>query len=236
MTGNIVNFFAVICGGIIGVLFKKFIKPSFSESINKALGIAVLIIGLNGIVCNMITVNDGNFQSNGELMLVVFLVLGTFLGEVLRLDDRLSGFSKKIEEKFKVSGFFAGFVNGTILFCVGAMAIIGSINDGLGDSSVLLVKSALDFTAAIIFGATLGWGVIFSAGPVLIYQGSIALLAVFLKDVLSGELLTQMCMSGYAIIMAIGFNFLITSKIKTLNMLPAVLLPVIYCVAMNIIK
>lgn len=236
MVGNIVNFAAVICGGIIGVLFKKLIKPSFSESINKALGIAVLVIGLNGVICNMIAESDGKLQSSGELMLVIFLVLGTFLGELLRLDDRLTGFSEKIENKFNVSGFLAGFVNGTVLFCVGAMAIIGGINDGLGDSSVLLVKSALDFTAAIIFGATLGWGVIFSSVPVLVYQGSIALLAGLLKNVLVGDLLSQMCMTGYAIIIAIGFNFLLTSKIKTLNMLPAMFLPIAYHYIMLLVK
>ena len=236
MIGNAVNFASVIAGGVIGVLFKKLIKPSFSESINKALGIAVLVIGFNGVICNMITVNDGKLASSGELMLVVFLVIGTFIGELLRLDDRLTAFSKKIEDKFNVSGFLGGFVNGTVLFCVGAMAIIGGINDGLGDSSVLLVKSALDFTAAIVFGATLGWGVIFSAIPVLVYQGTIALLAGLLKNVLVGELLSQMCMTGYAIIIAIGFNFLLTSKIKTLNMLPAMFLPIVYHYIMLLIK
>jgi uncharacterized membrane protein YqgA involved in biofilm formation len=109
------------------------------------------------------------------------------------------------------------------------MAIIGSINDGLtGDSSVLFVKSALDFVNAIIFGATLGWGVVFVFIPIIIYQGGISLLAGTLSGVLQGELLTQICMVGYAIIMAIGFNFSLTKKFKTLNMVPALLMPVAY--------
>jgi len=234
MVGNLVNFVAVIVGGIIGLVFKRFIKPSFSDGINKALGIAVLIIGFNGVVSNMITADAGTLSSSGELLLVVFLVIGTFIGEIFRLDDKLNGFSRMIEKKFKVSGFLAGFVNGTVLFCVGAMAIVGGINDGLGDSSVLLVKSALDFTAAIILGATLGWGVVFSSVPVLLYQGSIALLAGVLSDVLVGELLQHVCMTGYAIIIAIGFNFIVKDKIKTLNMLPSILMPITYHFIMKI--
>ncbi len=229
MIGNLVNFIAIIIGGTIGVVFKRFIKPSFSDGINKALGIAVLIIGINGVICNMISPGDGVLLSRDELMLVIFLVVGTFIGELLRLDDRLCGFSKAVEQRFNIRGFLGGFVNGTVLFCVGAMAIVGGIGDGLGDSSVLLVKSTLDFTAAIIFGATLGYGVIFSSVPVLLYQGAIALLAGSLKDILVGELLGYICMTGYAIIIAIGFNFIIKDKIKTLNMLPSILVPAVYC-------
>ncbi len=229
MTGTLVNCAAVIAGGAIGLIFKKGIKDSYSESINKSLGIAVLIIGLNGVITNMLSYDNGKLTSSGELLLVIFLVLGTLIGEIFRLDDRFSSLSKKIDGKFKGGGFASGFVNGTLLFCVGAMTIIGSVNDGLlGDSSVLFVKSALDFTAAIIFGATLGFGVIFSCIPMLIYQGGITLLAGTLSDVLVGDVLTQVCSVGYAIIMAIGLNFLLTKKFKTLNMLPAMFLPVAY--------
>jgi len=229
MTGTLVNCAAVIAGGAIGLIFKKGIKDSYSESINKSLGIAVLIIGLNGVITNMLSYDNGKLTSSGELLLVIFLVLGTLIGEIFRLDDRFNSLSKKIDGKFKGGGFASGFVNGTLLFCVGAMTIIGSVNDGLlGDSSVLFVKSALDFTAAIIFGATLGFGVIFTCIPMLIYQGGITLLAGTLSDVLVGDVLTQVCSVGYAIIMAIGLNFLLSKKFKTLNMLPAMFLPVIY--------
>lgn len=229
MTGTLVNCAAVIAGGAIGLIFKKGIKESYTESINKSLGIAVLIIGLNGVISNMFSMKDGALSSSGELLLVIFLVVGTLIGELLRLDDRFTKFSNRIEGKFKNGGFASGFINGTLLFCVGAMTIIGSINDGLtGDSSVLFVKSALDFTSAIIFGATLGFGVVFSAVPMLIYQGGLTLLAGTLSGVLAGELLRQVCMVGYAIIVAIGFNFLLTKKFKTLNMVPAILLPVAY--------
>lgn len=229
MTGTLVNCVAVIIGGLIGLLLKKGIKPNYAEGINKSLGIAVLIIGLNGVISNMFTVENGSLRSSGELLLIVFLVIGTLIGEILKLNDRFDSFCKKIDSKFKDGGFASGFINGTILFCVGAMSIIGSLNDGLtGDSSVLFVKSALDFVNAVIFGATLGFGVIFVCVPMLIYQGGISFLAGSLSGILQGELLTQICMVGYAIIVAIGFNFFLEKKFKTLNMVPAILLPVVY--------
>ncbi len=229
MTGTLVNCVAVIIGGLIGLLLKKGIKETYAQGINKSLGIAVLIIGLNGVISNMFTVENGKLKSSGELLLIVFIVIGTLIGEILKLDDRFNLFCKKIDSKFKDGGFASGFINGTILFCVGAMSIIGSLNDGLtGDSSVLFVKSALDFVNAVIFGATLGFGVIFVCIPMLIYQGGISLLAGSLSGILQGELLTQICMVGYAIIVAIGFNFFLEKKFKTLNMVPAILLPVVY--------
>ncbi|MBQ7838508.1 MAG: DUF554 domain-containing protein [Clostridia bacterium] len=229
MTGTLVNAAAVIIGGLIGLVLKKGIKEAYTDGINKVLGLSVLIIGLNGVISNMFTVSDGKLSSSGELLLIVFLVVGTLIGEMLKLDDRFSRFCKGIETKFKSEGFASGFINGTVLFCVGAMSIIGSINDGLtGDSSILLVKSALDFVNAIIFGATLGYGVIFVFIPIIIYQGGISLLAGALSGILQGELLTQICMVGYAIIMAIGLNFILVKKFKTLNMVPALILPVVY--------
>lgn len=229
MTGTLVNCAAVIAGGAIGLIFKKGIKETYTESINKSLGVAVTVIGLNGVITNMVSYEGGKLTSSGELLLVIFLVLGTLIGELLKLDDRFNTLSNKIDGKFRSGGFASGFVNGTLLFCVGAMTIIGSINDGLlGDSSVLFVKSALDFTAAIIFGATLGFGVIFTCIPMLIYQGGITLLAGTLSNVLVSDVLTQVCTAGYAIIIAIGLNFLLTKKFKTLNMLPAMFLPVAY--------
>ncbi len=237
MTGTLVNCVAVIIGGLIGLLLKKGIKDTYAQGINKSLGIAVLIIGLNGVISNMFTVENGALKSSGELLLIVFLVVGTLIGEILKLDDRFNSFCKKIDSKFKDGGFASGFINGTILFCVGAMSIIGSLNDGLtGDSSVLFVKSALDFVNAVIFGATLGFGVIFVCIPMLIYQGGISLLAGSLSGILQGELLTQICMVGYAIIVAIGFNFFLEKKFKTLNMVPAIILPVAYHYIMMLIE
>ncbi len=229
LTGTLVNAAAIVAGGAIGLLFKKSIKESFADSINKSLGLAILIIGLNGVISNMFTVDDGKIASGGELLLVIFLVIGTLIGELLRLEDRFKNFSDGIEKKFGKGGFSAGFISSTLLFCIGAMAIIGALNDGLkNDSSILFVKSALDFTTAIILGATVGFGVMFSSIPILLYQGGITLLAGALGGLLQGELLEQVCFVGYAIIVAIGLNFIFDKKFKTLNMVPAIFLPIAY--------
>lgn len=229
MTGTIVNAVAVAVGGTIGLLCRKGIKEEYKESINRVLGLTILVIGINGVIGNMFTVDGTRITSSNELLLVVFMVIGTLVGELLKLENHFTNFCNKIDKKFKNGGFAGGFINSTLIFCIGAMAIIGSINDGIkNDPSVLFVKSALDFTTAIILSATLGFGVIFSFIPIFLYQGGITLLAGVLSGVLVGEVLTQMCMVGYAIIMAIGINFIFGNKFRTLNMVPSLLLPVIY--------
>ncbi len=229
MKGTLVNAAAVVAGGFLGLLLKKGIHESFQKSMNKALGVSVLIIGINGVISSMAVVRDGNVSTNGELLLVVSLVVGTLLGELVGIDEGLNKFSKLIENKLSANDFAAGFMNATVMFCVGAMAIIGALNDGLaGDSSTLYVKSTLDFTSAIVLSSTLGIGVVFSFVPLLIYQGCISIFAKSLSSVLQGELLSQVCAVGYAVIICIGINFLSNEKIKTANMLPSVLVPVVY--------
>ena len=210
MTGTLVNAAAIAAGGCVGLLLKKGVKGSHQDSINKALGVAVLVLGLNGVISSMFTVNaDGTLASSGELLLIISLVLGTLAGEALRIDDRLNGLSGLVERRLHLSGFAQSFVNGALIYCVGAMAIIGALNDGLrGDASVLYI--------------------IFAALPVLVYQGSISLLAGALEPFLAGELLGQICGVGYCLVLCIGINFLGMTKIKTANMLPALLVPVLW--------
>lgn len=169
MTGTLVNAGAIVAGGLVGMLLKKGMKPNYEASIHKTLGVAVLILGLNGVIGAMFRVGEGGrISSSGELLLIVSLVVGTFLGELWRIDDRLNGFGTKVEKKIGSAGFGAAFINGALIYCVGAMAIVGALNDGLqGDASVLYVKSLLDGISSIILGATLGAGVCFSAVPVL---------------------------------------------------------------------
>lgn len=230
MTGTLVNAAAIAAGGCVGLLLKKGVKGSHQDSINKALGVAVLVLGLNGVISSMFTVNaDGTLASSGELLLIISLVLGTLAGEALRIDDRLNGLSGLVERRLHLSGFAQSFVNGAPIYCVGAMAIIGALNDGLrGDASVLYIKSLLDGISSVVLGATLGPGVIFAALPVLVYQGSISLLAGALEPFLAGELLGQICGVGYCLVLCIGINFLGMTKIKTANMLPALLVPVLW--------
>lgn len=230
--GTLINTALVLLGGTIGLIFKKAISENMEYSIHKATGVAVLVIGLAGVMTNMFTIgSDGKISSSGELMLVISLAVGTFIGEVLKLDDKLNNGCKKIEEKFKMSNFSSGFITASMIYCIGAMAIVGAINDGLlHDSSTLITKGIIDGITSIVLAASLGYGVLLSAVPVFIYQGAMTLLASSLQNVLKGELLTNICIVGYALVMCIGINFLYNSKkqIKTVNMLPSLLVPAVY--------
>lgn len=230
MFGVLFNGVAVLLSGIIGLLIKKGIPKSIDKNIKNAMGIAVIIIAFNGVISNMITVGeDGTLHSSGELLLVVSLAIGTIIGEILKLEDRINGLSEKIENKFHIEGFTNGFVTASSIFCIGAMAIIGSINSGLmGDHSILITKSIIDFVVGIVLAASLGIGVMFSFIPVVIYQGSIALLAGLLSNFLVGDLLIQVCFVGYALIGCVGLNVMTNNKFKVVNMLPSIFIPVIY--------
>ena len=231
MMGTIVNALTIVVGGLIGLACKKGLPKSVEENIPKFVGTGVFIIGLNGILTSMLTANaeTGRISSSGELVLVLSLAIGGIVGELLRIDDRLNAGGLAIERKFGAEGFAKGFVTASMLFCIGAMAIVGSIADGLnGDSSTLFVKAILDGITSIVFAATLGYGVLFAAVPILIYQGSISLCAGLLSGVLVGTLLDQICMVGYCIVLLIGTNMLGATKVKTSNLLPAMLGPVLY--------
>ena len=232
--GTLINAALILVGGVIGLLFKKAVSKEMESSVHKATGVAVLVIGICGVLSSMLKADTtGKITSSGELILVISLTLGTFIGELLKLEERLNKGCKWIEDKFKMSNFATGFIASTMIYCVGAMAIVGSINDGLlGDSSTLITKGILDGVTSVVLAASLGYGVLFSAIPILLYQGGMTLLAGLLDKVLVGELLSNICMVGYALVMCIGINFLYNGdkKIKTVNMLPSLLIPVAYAI------
>ena len=159
--GTLINCVLIIFGGSIGLVFKKAVNKEMEYSIQKATGIAVLIIGICGVLSTMLKSDpSGNIKSSGEIILVVSLALGTFFGEVLKLEERLNKSCKKIEKKFQISNFSAGFISSTMIYCIGAMAIVGAINDGiLGDSSTLITKGIIDGITSIVLAASLGYGV-----------------------------------------------------------------------------
>jgi uncharacterized membrane protein YqgA involved in biofilm formation len=237
MTGTIVNVAAIVAGSLLGLLLKRGMPKRIEEALMQIMGISVLIIGLNGVVSSMFTVDaDGGLSSSGELLMLCSLVIGVVIGELLDIDGRLNRFGSYIEAKTKADGFSRGFISASIIYCVGAMAIIGSLNDGLtGDSSVLFIKSALDGVNSIVFGASLGIGVAFSSIPVLIYQGGISLLAGVIAPLISDVLLNNICAVGYVIVACIGLNVSGICKIRVANLLPALLVPVLYQIVMSFI-
>ena len=228
MTGTFVNTAAVAAGGCIGLLLKRGLSERMEKTVTAMLGVAACVIGANGLITTMISTDPatGRLSSSGELLLLVCLAVGSVIGEALGIEEWLGGLGERIEKRLHAGDFSRGFISASILFCVGAMTSIGSLNEGLyGDSSVLLVKSALDFIAAIILASTLGWGVLFAAATVLVYQGALTLSAGLLAPVLTGVLRDNICMVGYAVVLCIGINFFGVVRIRTANLLPALLLP-----------
>lgn len=229
MTGTIINSAAVLAAGFLGCIIKKAIPEKIEKPIMDMIGISVFLIALLGFFSTALTIEDGKIKSNGEIMMLVCLALGVAIGELICIEDKLNAFGKKIEEKAGVDGFAKGFVTASLLFCVGAMAIFGSLKDGIsGDSSVLIVKSMIDAITAFILSTSLGIGVAFSGISILIYQGSISLLATYIQPFITDAMMMNICIVGYAIVMAIGTNMLGMTKIKLANTLPALLLAIAY--------
>lgn len=220
LEGTIVNTLAVLAGSGIGLLLKKGIPERIGDSVFKALGLITVFIGISGCLCG-----------KNPLLVVIAMILGTVIGELADLDKRVNNVGSFIEHKVskgdKNSTVAQSFVSSSLLFCVGAMTIVGSLQAGLdGDCTVLFTKSAMDFCSSIIFASTLGVGVVFSAGFVLVYQGLITLLATWLAPVLTLAVVNEMNCIGYIIIIGLALNILGITKLKVMNMVPAIFLPI----------
>jgi uncharacterized membrane protein YqgA involved in biofilm formation len=218
MLGPVVNAAAIVFGALIGKFLIRGIPERFEEIVRKAIGLAVLYIGIKGTL------------ENQHVMLLIFcMLIGSLIGEALDIDGAMKRLSALAEKKMGFSDpqFSAGFVNASILYCTGSMAIIGAMNSGLlGDHEMLFAKSILDGVMAIVFASTLsGAGVALSAIPVLLYEGGIALAAGIMKQVMTAQIITEMSAVGSLLIAAIGLNFLISRQIKVANMIPAIFLP-----------
>ena len=222
MFGVIVNVVAIIAGGIVGLLLKKGLPERLKTIVIQAVGLAVIIIGLSSAIL-----------TENLLLLVLSLVIGGVIGTLLKIDQRLESTGQKLEEKFgkNEGGFAKGFVLATLVYCVGAMAIVGSIQAGVeGDNTTLYIKSILDGVTAIIFTATLGYGVIFSSIPVLIYQGLIVILGIQMQSFLTDEMINEMGAVGGVLILGIGLNLLDIKKLNLGDLLPSIFIPIIYFV------
>ncbi len=228
MIGTLINTGAIVLGTLIGLLLKKALPKDIDKPIMTVEGVAIMIIGLNGMLTRMFTVEDGKVSSHGELILLISLVVGTLIGTLLDLDGKIAKAGNALERRFGKDGFAGGFINASLIFCIGAMSIMGPIAERLeGDMSILLEKSIMDGISAILFAVAMGWGVIGAAVSVLVVQGFFALLANLFVGV-SSAMLADFFIVGFSIIMCIGYNFTMNTKIKTANMIPALLVPIVY--------
>lgn len=218
MLGTIVNALAIIVGAFFGILLKKGIPEKISDLVMKAVGLCVLYVGLSGAL-----------EGKNSLVMIISMVFGAVIGGLLDLDDKLKRLGLFCEEKLsknKENGTFAeGFVTASLLFCVGAMAIVGPLQSGLSnDNSTLFTKSILDGISSIIFASQFGVGVMLSALAVFVYQGSIALLAQWVAPFLSEAAICEMTCVGSLLIIGLALNILKITKIKVMNFVPAIFL------------
>lgn len=217
-----VNIAAVVAGSLCGLVFKKGLPKKLSDSIMQGLALCVLYIGISG-----------SLKCENTLCVILSMVIGIITGELLKLDDRINSLGQKLETRFSTdenSSFARGFVSATLLFCVGAMSIVGSLESGIaGRHDTIFSKSLIDGISAIIFTSTFGVGVMFSAVGVLVYQGTITLLAQFIAPFLTDYVVNQMTAVGSLVIIGLAFNMLGLTKIKVMNMVPAIFIPIILC-------
>ncbi len=227
--GTIVNTLAVIIGSFLGMLVKGGLKQRYQDTLMQALGLATMFIGASGAMSGMLKIVDQGIETQGSMLLIGSLVFGALVGEFLNIELRLEQLGEFLKRKVKVKDnfhFVEGFVTSALVICVGAMAIVGSLQDGLqGDPSTLFAKAILDFVIVMVFASTLGVGVVFSALPLFIYQGAITIFASFLTPFLTDTVILNLSFVGSVLIFAVGVNLCFGKKIKVGNLLPAMLIP-----------
>ncbi len=221
MLGTIVNSLAIVIGSFIGLFLRESINEKVSNTIMNGLALCVIYIGISGAL-----------KGDTTIVMIISIVIGAIIGEFIDIDKKLENLGEIIEKRFnKNDGNISiahGFVTATLLFCIGAMAIVGSLESGLNNNhSTLYAKSILDGISSIIFASTLGIGVVLSAIVVFIYQGSITLAAGFLSTFLSDIAINNMTAVGSLLIIGIGLNMLGITKIKVSNLLPAIIIAVL---------
>ena len=224
MIGTIVNCIAIVIGGVIGNLLKNGLKERYKEIITHALGLSVMFVGISTAIKGLL-----NEQAN-PLLFIICLVLGALIGEWLKIEVRLAKLGDYMESKLsKSSNISQSFVTSSLIFCVGTMSILGSIDSALRDDhTTLFIKSILDGTLSVILASSLGLGVVLSAASVLVYQGSITIFASALLPIITNDSLREMGIIGGILVTVIGLNLLKITKIKVGNLLPSVFIPIIY--------
>ena len=235
-TGTIVNVLAIIVGGLLGLLAKGRRTLRGQDGVIHALGLATMFIGAGSALCGMLTISQGSlttFGTRDTLFMILALALGTAVGEWMDLDGRMEQLGiwlkARADRRGGDSQFVQGFVTASLVVCIGAMAIVGSIQDGLsGDPSTLYTKSILDFLIVMIFASTYGKGAIFSALPVGVLQGSVTLCAGLLAPVFRPAIISNLSFLGNMLIFCVGVNLCFGPKFKVANMLPALVFGAVF--------
>ncbi len=238
--GTLCNVLAVLVGGGLGLLLKSGLSERFQSILMQACSLAVIFIGASGAMTGLLAVSDGGLTTQGSTMLVLSLVLGGLLGEALNIEHKMDILGDKLRRRFGAkddAGFVNGFVTASLVICIGAMAVVGAIQDGLsGDWSMLLAKSMLDFIIIMVFASTLGPGVLCSAIPVGVYQGSITLFASFIAPYMTDAVVSGMSFIGSVLVFGVGINLLRPHSFRVGNLLPALLIPPLWELIRGLIR
>lgn len=231
--GTIVNVAAIVVGGLAGLLGGRRIPERLQKTLMSAMGVSVLFVGVSGALSQMLRAEGGALTVQGTMMMMILsLAVGAVLGELLDLEDRMERFGAWLKVKTKSEsdgGFIGAFVTASLTVCIGAMAIVGSIQDGiLGDHATLFAKAVLDLVIIMVMTASMGKGCIFSAIPVGILQGSVTLLARLLQPVFTDAALSNLSLVGSVLVFCVGLNLVWGKKIRVANLLPSLIVSVIW--------
>lgn len=230
--GTIVNVAAIVVGGCIGTLLRGGLKEHYQTALTRALGLSTLFIGGSGALPGLLNVSEGTLATQDSLGMILALALGTLIGEFFDFDGRLETLGRWLKERAARSDdarFVEGFVTASLVVCIGAMAIVGSIQDGLtGNPSTLYTKSILDFMIVMVFASTYGRGAIFSALPVGVLQGSVTLLAGLVAPLFTPAIIANLSFLGSILIFCVGVNLVFGNRFRVANMLPALIIGAIW--------
>ena len=228
--GTIINIAGILLGGVLGLCFGKLLKERHQQTLTRVCGVSTLFIGIGGALEGMLSVNGYGVVSGSGMMIVICLSLGALIGELLNIEDGFERFGQWLKLKTgnaKDKQFVDGFVTASLTVCIGAMAIVGSIEDGIsGDYSILATKAILDLIIIMVMTCSLGKGCIFSAIPVGILQGGVTLLSTFLRPLMTPAAQSNLSMIGSILIFCVGLNLVWDKRIRVANLLPAVVLAV----------
>lgn len=229
--GTLINMVAIIIGGLLGILFGKFLKEQHQDSLTKVCGVCTLFIGIAGALEGMLSVADGGIKSGGAVLIIGCLAIGTLIGELLNIEGLFERFGEWLKIKTgssKDKRFVEGFVTASLTVSIGAMAIVGAIQDALeADISVLVTKAILDLIIIMVMTSSMGKGCIFSAIPVSLLQGCVTALAILIKPLMTEAALGNLSMIGSILIFCVGVNLVWGKKVRVANMLPAIVFAVI---------
>ena len=230
--GTLYNALGVVFGGLLGQLIGQRLSEDFHETLLKVTGVAVFVLGIAGTLEKMLVVRGSHVESHGSMMLILSLVIGTVIGELLKIEEGFERLGTWLKEKTGNQGdssFVDAFMTTALTICIGAMAVVGAVQDGLtGDTSTLLAKAILDMVIVLVLTVSKGKGAIFAVVPLVIFQGAITLLAHLIAPIMTPQALSNLSLVGSSLILCVGINLIWGKRIKVANLLPAVLIAIIW--------